>query len=64
MERDKADVKNIRTCIDTWLPVLWEHGLLLRTVPQVSGETATDERKNDIIDLKNRGEVARDEFIQ
>ena len=64
MERDKADVKNIRTCIDTWLPVLWKHWLLLRTVPQVSGETATDERKNDIIDLKNRGEVARDEFIQ
>ena len=64
MERDKADVKNIRTCIDTWFPVLWKHGLLLRTVPQVSGETATDERKNDIIDLKNRGEVARDKFIQ
>ena len=39
-------------------------GILLRTVPQVSGETATDEMKNDIIDSKNRGEVARDEFIQ
>ena len=29
-----------------------------------SGEIATDEMVNDIIDLKNRGEVARDEFIQ
>ena len=28
-----------------------------------SGEIATDEMINDIIDLKNRGEVARNEFI-
>ena len=35
MERDEADVRNIRTCIDTWLPDLWKHGILLRTFPQV-----------------------------
>ena len=62
MERDKADVRNIRTCIDTWVPDLWKHGHPMTNF--ASGEIATDEMVNDIIDLKNRGEVARDEFIQ
>ena len=27
------------------------------------GESATDNMKDDIIDLKGRGEIARDEFV-
>ena len=62
MERDEADARNIRTCIDTWLPYLWKHGHAITNL--ASGEIATDEMTNDIIALKNRGEVARHEFIK
>ena len=62
MERDEANVRNISTCVDTWLPDLWKHGHSITNF--ASGEIATDEMINDIVDLKNRGEVARDEFIQ
>ena len=62
MERNEADVRNIRTCIDIWLLDLWKHGYPFTNF--ASGEIAKGEMINDIIDLKNRGEVARDEFIQ
>ena len=62
MERDEADVRNIRTCINIWLSDLWKHGHPITNF--ASGEIATKEMINDIIDLKNRGEVAGDEFIQ
>ena len=62
MERDEVDMINIRTCIDTWLPDLLKHGDPITNF--VPGEIATDEMINDIIDLKNRGEIARNEFIQ
>ena len=61
MERDEVDMIN-RTCIDTWLPDLLKHGDPITNF--VPGEIATDEMINDIIDLKNRGEIARNEFIQ
>ena len=61
MERHEADARNTRTCIDTWLPDLWKHGHAIMNF--ASGEIATDEMINDIIDLKNGGEVACDEFI-
>ena len=28
-----------------------------------TGGTATDDMKDDIVDLKERGEIARDEFV-
>ena len=62
MQHDEADVRNIRTCIDTWLLDLRKHGHPITNF--ASGEIAKDKMINDIIDLKNRGEVARDEFIQ
>ena len=62
MECDESDVANIRTCINTWLPDLWKHGNPITNFG--SGEIATDEMINDITDLKNRGEVACNEFIQ
>ena len=62
MERNEADVRNIRTYIDAWLSDLWKHGHPITNF--ASGEFATDEMINYTIDLKNRGEVARDEFIQ
>ena len=62
MERDEADVRNIRTCINIWLSDLWKHGHPITNF--ASREIATKEMINDIIDLKNRGEVAGDEFIQ
>ena len=62
MERDEADVRNIKTCIDTLLQNLWKHGHPISNF--ASGEIATEEIINDIIDSKNRREVARNEFIQ
>ena len=62
IERDEADVKNIKTCIDTLLQNLCKHGHPISNF--ASGETATEEIINDIIDSRNRGEVARNEFIQ
>ena len=62
MEHHEADVRNIRTCINTWLPDLRQHGHPITNF--ASGEIATDEMINDSIDLKNTGEVARNEFIQ
>ena len=62
MKHDEADVKNIRTWINIRLPNFWKHGHPITNF--TSGEIATDEMINDIIDLENRGEVARDEFIQ
>ena len=62
MERDEADLRNIKTCIDTLLQNLWKHGHPISNF--ASGEIATEEIINDIIDSKNRREVARNEFIQ
>ena len=62
MEHHEADVRNIRTCINTWLPDMRQHGHPITNF--ASGEIATDEMINDSIDLKNTGEVARNEFIQ
>ena len=61
MERDE-DVRNIRTCIDAWVPELWKSGHPITNF--ATGEIATDEMKDDIIDLKKRGEIALDEFIE
>ena len=48
IERDEEDVKNIITCIDGWLPKLWEKG---HTITNFStDEIATDNMKDDIID--------------
>ena len=61
IERDERDVTNIKTCIEAWLPDLWKNEHPITNF--ATGEIATAEMKADIIDLKNRGEVARDEFI-
>ena len=62
MERDEADVRNIKICIDTLLQNLWKHGHSISNF--ALGEIATEEIINDIIDSKNRGKVALNEFIQ
>ena len=62
MEHDEEDARNIRTCIDIWFSDLRKHGHPITNF--ASGEIATKEMINDIIDLKNRGEVADDKFIQ
>ena len=72
MKHDEADVRNIRTWINIWLPNFWKHGHPITnfTSGEIgtgeigTGEIGTDEMINDIIDLENRGQVARDEFIQ
>ena len=62
MERDEADVRNVRICIDTWLPNLYKHGNPITNFALC--EIATDQMINDIIDLKNRRKVLRNEFVQ
>ena len=54
-------MRNIITCIDAWLPELWEKGHPITNF--ATGETVTDDMKDEIIDLKERGEIARDEFV-
>ena len=53
-------MRSIITCIDAWLSGLWEQGHSIRNFAM--GESATDNMKDDIIDLKERGEIARDKF--
>ena len=48
MKHDEADVRNIRTWINIWLPNFWKHGHPITNF--TSGEIATDEMINDIID--------------
>ena len=61
IERDEEDVRNIITCISVWLPNLWEKGHTITKF--ATGEIVTDNIKDDIIDLKEIGEIARDEFV-
>ena len=62
IKRDEIDVKNILSCIDTWLPNFWRSGHPVTNF--ATGEIATDEMKTDLNDIKERGETARDEFIE
>ena len=43
------------TCINAWLPELWKKGRLITNF--VTGQIATDNMKEDIIDLKERGKM-------
>ena len=54
-------MRNIITCIDAWLPELCEKGHPITSF--ATGEIATHDMKGDIIDLMERGEIARDEFL-
>ena len=61
IEQDEKDVRNIIICINAWLPELWE-----KTHPITNfaiGEIVTDNMRNDIIDLKERGGIVRVEFV-
>ena len=44
------------TCINKWLSELWKKGRLITNF--LMGQIATDDMKEDIIDLKERGEIA------
>ena len=44
------------TCINKWLSELWKKGHLITNF--LMGQIATDDMKEDIIDLKERGEIA------
>ena len=61
IEQDEEDVRNIITYIDAWLPELWEKGHRITNFD--TGETAIDDMKDDITDLKDTGEIARNEFV-
>ena len=61
IKRNEEDVRNIITRINAWLPESWEKGHPIKNF--ATGETATDNMDN-IIDLKERGEIARDELTE
>ena len=61
IEQDEEDVRNIITYIDAWLSELWEKGHRITNFD--TGETAIDDMKDDITDLKDTGEIARNEFV-
>ena len=56
IERDEEDVRNIMTCVNVWLPELSEKGHHITNF--AAGEIAMDDMKDDISDLKGRGEIA------
>ena len=60
IERDEEDVRNIITCFNAWLPESWEKGHHITNFAM--GETAMDDRNDGIIDLRERGEITRNEF--
>ena len=61
MHRDRRDVENIKNILDLWLPTMWNPDTVITNIS--SGLQATTEMTNDIIDIKQRGEIARDSFI-
>ena len=61
IEQDEKDVRNIITCINAWLPELWRKGHARTNF--ATGEIAMDDMRDNIIDLKERGEIARNEFV-
>ena len=61
MKRDERDVRNIKSCLDTWLPQLWNPDQSITNI--ATGVVATKEMTNDTVDMKERGTIARDEFI-
>ena len=61
IERDEEDVSSIITYIYAWLPELWGKDHPITSF--AAGEIATDDVKDDIIDLRERGEISRDEFV-
>ena len=62
MKRDLDDVGNIQNILLSWLPQMWNSDTVITNIS--SGQQATDEMRDDIIDIKERGGVARDKFIQ
>lgn len=61
MKRDEKEVSNIKTCIETWLPDLWEENHPITNFS--TGEIARTEMTADIIDMMKRGEDARNKLI-
>ena len=61
IERDEEGVKNIMTCIDAWIPEQWKKDQPMTNF--ATDEIGTDDVNDDITDSKERGEIARDEFV-
>ena len=61
IKQDKEDVRNTIACIDAWFPRLWEEGHPITNF--ATDEFATNDLKEDITDLKERREIARDKFV-
>ena len=61
IEQDEKDVRNIRTCINAWLPEVWRKGHAITNF--ATSEIEMDDVRDNIIDLKERGEIARNEFV-
>ena len=61
INRDINDVLNITHCLESWIPQLWNPDTPITNIS--SGVKATSDMKDDVIDLKERGETLRDEFI-
>ena len=62
IRRDMHDVGHIKSTIDSWLPQLWSSDTPITNIS--SGMKATEEMRDDIVDIKQRGETARDEFMR
>ena len=59
--RDLHDVENIKNTLDSWLPQMWNPVTVITNIS--SGLQATQEMIDDIADVKQRGEISRDDFI-
>ena len=49
------------TCIDAWIPEQWKKDQPMTNF--ATDEIGTDDVNDDITDSKERGEIARDEFV-
>ena len=62
MRRDMHDVGHIKSTIDSWLPQLWSSDTPITNIS--SGMKATEEMRDDIVDIKQRGETEYDDFMR
>ena len=61
IKQDKEDVRYIMTYIDAWLPAMWKKGH--PTTDFATGEIVANDMKDNVIDLKEREGIARDELV-
>ena len=62
MQRDERDVCMIKSCLERRLSDMWDP--TKRITNLATGVTADEEMTRDTLDIKEKGEVARDKFIE